>query len=620
MLSKTLRYRTDQRLALFIKENYTKEDVLLIQIFTPSKSKELLLHITKYIKNLLPNSTIIATTSVKNILNSTIGEGIIINFISRVDFEVKYYQNYHNCLKELKEDFFYLLYAVDFDRDGFKSEKKKLNLVASFYNDFILYENKILFEGGVVVSFKDLDSFDIRVCDFIQPIGRELKITKSKRNLLTKVENFTITKLYSHYLGEEFFKDLKEASFTFPLLLKDTNGYRASLILKTSSNSAVLDTKVDRYKKIRLGFSKSSKFYEKYIDMIKSFDLNKSSFVFILSSTARATFFEKNGFEYDLGVGIFSDSEFAIVDGKVYDTNLSVIVVNFKKDPKDLLKLKRHQKNLLLKDDITLDALSNIAKISSDELEELNQELEKKVAIEVEKNLKKDAILIHRSRLAQMGEMISLIAHQWKQPLSAISATSSGLQVRAELDRYDKDFFINSLLKIENFVNHLSNTIDDFSNFFKPSKQKKEFILEDAILKALNIATYSLTKNSIKIEKNIQKDIKLNTYENELIQVLLNLIKNAENILIKREIKDPKIIINAKKVDNKVIIEVIDNGGGVEKEIIDKIFEPYFSTKATKDSTGLGLYMSKFIVENSLLGELKLKNEKEGTNFSITLV
>ena len=264
--------------------------------------------------------------------------------------------------------------------------------------------------------------------------------------------------------------------------------------------------------------------------------------------------------------------------------------------------------------------MANIADISANELASLNASLEKRVKKEVENNLKKDAILIHRSRLAQMGEMISLIAHQWKQPLSAISATSSGLHIKIELDMYDKEFFIKSLSKIEEFVKHLSTTIDDFSNFFKPSKIKKEFFIEEAVTKALSIASYSLSKNSIDIVLDIDKNIKIFTYKNELIQVLLNIIKNAENILMKRAVLEPFVKIKVYHDDDKNIIEIIDNGGGIDDSIIDKIFEPYFSTKATDKSTGLGLYMSRFIVNESLGGELKVKNSEDGAIFSIILV
>jgi C4-dicarboxylate-specific signal transduction histidine kinase len=185
---------------------------------------------------------------------------------------------------------------------------------------------------------------------------------------------------------------------------------------------------------------------------------------------------------------------------------------------------------------------------------------------------------------------------------------------------YDKEFFLNSLTKIEEFVNHLSTTIDDFSNFFKPSKIKKDFYLYEAVDKALSIATYSLSKKSIDLVLDIDKTLKVKTYQNELVQVLLNLIKNAENILIKREIENPKIIIKVHKKDNEMIIQIQDNGKGIDSKIMKKIFEPYFSTKATKKSTGLGLYMSKFIVEDSLGGKLEARNSKDGAVFSIVLV
>jgi len=611
MRVKTIRYRTKPRLEQFVKENYESDKEVFIQLFLPSSKKDLAIEISKNLTSILPDSKIISTTTNKVLLNSTISDDIVINFIDDIKIKTTFFTNYIDLSKELKSPNLYLLYTTSLDHENLLKETKTIkNLLASFGNDFLIFNNQIKEDGFILIEFLEELNFDIEVINHIEPLGRELKISKCEKNTLSKIDEF------KPKLTKNCAQDIKKSSFTFPLLIDN----KPAIIQKERGDDIELDFKLDNNAKVNIGFSNSSEFYKKYKEIIKRFDNKPSSFLFLLSSIGRQEFFLNNSFEFDSALGIFSNSELAVIDSKVYDDNLSIFVLNISNSPTTTLKVKRYKTKDKNRQNYQIDALANIAKVSSSELQSLNEKLQLRVKKEVEKNLKKDSILIHRSRLAQMGEMISLIAHQWKQPLSAISATSSGLQVKAELDMYDRDFFISSLQKIENFVNHLSTTIDDFSNFFKPSKQKKEFLLYSALQKAVNIASYSLTKNHINLEIDAKKDIYLKSFENELIQVLLNLIKNAENILVKREIKNPKIWLKSFKKDDKVYIQVIDNGGGVENSIKNKIFEPYFSTKATSDSTGLGLYMSKFIVENSLNGRLELKNEKSGANFSIILV
>ncbi|NPA58837.1 MAG: PAS domain S-box protein, partial [Epsilonproteobacteria bacterium] len=223
--------------------------------------------------------------------------------------------------------------------------------------------------------------------------------------------------------------------------------------------------------------------------------------------------------------------------------------------------------------------------------------------------------LIQQSRLAQMGEMISMIAHQWRQPLSAISATSGSLTLKARMNNLDKDTVTNLAHRITEYAQHLSATIDDFRNFFKDNKQKEEVLLKDIVQNTLNIVNMSLANANIKIVTNLTSEIKIDTYSNELKQVVLNIIKNAEDVLVEKSIQNPQINIDA---DDRTIT-IYDNAGGIPEEIIGKIFEPYFSTKTKKDGTGLGLYMSKTIIEKHCGGKLSVYNSKDGAVFVIEL-
>jgi len=241
--------------------------------------------------------------------------------------------------------------------------------------------------------------------------------------------------------------------------------------------------------------------------------------------------------------------------------------------------------------------------------------LNAKIKEEEEKNKAHEKLMQQQYRLAQMGEMLSMIAHQWRQPLSAITATTGSIILKAKLNKLEKQTAIELAEKIKNFSLHLSSTIDDFRNFFKSNKTKTSTNFKKIIESVLLIAESSMETNNIRLELDIGEVYEFETYENELKQVLLNLIKNAEDALIDNKVENPTITI---KIDKNTII-VKDNAGGIPDEIKDKIFDPYFSTKLKKDGTGLGLYMSKLIVEDHCGGKLSVTNDRYGANFQITL-
>ncbi len=248
-------------------------------------------------------------------------------------------------------------------------------------------------------------------------------------------------------------------------------------------------------------------------------------------------------------------------------------------------------------------------------LSELNKTLESRIKIEVNKNREKDSAMFHQSRLAQMGEMLAMIAHQWRQPLSAISSTNSAINLKAQLGTLDNDTAIIFTNKITQYTQYLSSTIDDFRKFFKSDKEKSDTTYNKLVADTLQIIEVSISNHDIKLIVNTNSDKIVTTYDNEIKQVLLNLIKNAEDVLIDRKIDNPIIVVES--IDNQITVS--DNAGGVPIDIIDKIFEPYFSTKLKKDGTGLGLYMSKTIIEEHCEGKLTVSNNKDGAVFKIIL-
>ncbi len=250
---------------------------------------------------------------------------------------------------------------------------------------------------------------------------------------------------------------------------------------------------------------------------------------------------------------------------------------------------------------------------------ELNTSLKDKISFEVQKNREKDQQLIEQSRLAQMGKMISMIAHQWRQPLNAISFNSSGLELKAQLGTIDTDTVLKLSQQISANTQHLSQTIDDFRNFFKSEKIKVKISLNQIIKSVLNIIASSIDAKKIKIIQELNTNDSFYTYPNELQQVILNILQNAEDILTEKKIEDSYIKITTYQENSDYILKIKDNGGGISDNIMNEIFNPYFSTKLEKDGTGLGLYMSKIIVEEHCSGKISIENDTDGAVFTIKL-
>ena len=239
-------------------------------------------------------------------------------------------------------------------------------------------------------------------------------------------------------------------------------------------------------------------------------------------------------------------------------------------------------------------------------LKKMNEELNEKIKIEMKKNEEKTRISIQQSRMASMGEMLENIAHQWRQPLSTISVAASGIEIKKELNILNDEELSDSLKHIKNATQYLSNTIDDFRNFFVKDKIPSNINIRNTLNKTIDLISSTLAKEEITLIRNIQ-NINFTSYENELIQVLMNIFINAKDALANRK-SEKLIIVVIKQIEDNLVIKIKDNAGGVDSSIIDKIFEPYFTTKHQFNGTGIGLYMSKLIVEKHLIGEISVKN------------
>lgn len=231
----------------------------------------------------------------------------------------------------------------------------------------------------------------------------------------------------------------------------------------------------------------------------------------------------------------------------------------------------------------------------------------------------KDELILAQSRHVAMGEMIGMIAHQWRQPISVIAMGANNMLADIELEEVKEENFKKGALAIIHQTQYLSKTIDDFRNFFRPDKEKEKVILSNLMNETMTLFGKSLENNGIELIINIQEGISVETYSRELLQVLINLLKNAKEALVENTPTNRFIKIDITTKENDVIIRVCDNGGGIDPKIIQRIYEPYFSTKDDKNGTGLGLNMSKIIVEQHLHGSIIATNVEQGVCFKIRI-
>jgi len=271
--------------------------------------------------------------------------------------------------------------------------------------------------------------------------------------------------------------------------------------------------------------------------------------------------------------------------------------------------------------------LEHIISDKTEELQALNNSLEVKIQDELAKNREKDKQMMQQARSAALGEMIGNIAHQWRQPLSAISSTASGQQVQIQLGLTTNDEISKSLEDIQGYVSFLNQTINDFRDFFKEDKEKIEFAISDVVEKSISVANAGFKDNKIEIIHKLNPNNKAFGFPSELSQVFLNILNNAKDATIENNIKEKFVHIRSDEDETNHIIYIQDNAGGIPDKIIDKIFDPYFTTKHQAQGTGIGLYMSKDIVEKHMNGFLSVKNktiildEKEynGASFKISI-
>lgn len=318
-------------------------------------------------------------------------------------------------------------------------------------------------------------------------------------------------------------------------------------------------------------------------------------------------------------IEIHSKDEFHQMASKI-NSNVANIQKNIQKDEivmKDATKVLANIKSGNLGTRVTKhsnnESLNELKVMMNDMIDNLEDKIQKEITQRVEQ----EQILIQQSKLASMGEMIGNIAHQWRQPLTQISAIHMNMKVTYDFDKFSKEYLDTKIKEANKLTSYMSQTISDFQNFFKPQGEKECFSIEKACREAYHILESSLKYHGINVEFNVLEDTDIIGYKNEYSQVILNVLSNAKDILLERKIENPNVNIEIKEGENFAIVKIKDNAGGVNEEIINKIFEPYFTTRHKTQGTGIGLYMSKNIIERNMSGFINVSNVDNGALFTI---
>jgi len=250
------------------------------------------------------------------------------------------------------------------------------------------------------------------------------------------------------------------------------------------------------------------------------------------------------------------------------------------------------------------------------EMESLNKQLEEKVILKT-RELEDLRVVFHQARLASLGQMLANIAHQWRQPLTQLGLSLFNIKKEAHRQNLDELDAIQSDAK--QTIKNMSQTIDDFTNFFKPNKEQVRFNIRESINEAVALLGKTIIQESISIRTDIINVATLEGVPNELTQIFINLLQNSKDAFNMNNISNKIIRINVQVVDDMIHIEFIDNAGGISQDIIDKVFEPYFTTKHQFSGTGIGLFMSKMICEQSFNGSMYVESKDNETIFNIKL-
>lgn len=334
----------------------------------------------------------------------------------------------------------------------------------------------------------------------------------------------------------------------------------------------------------------------------------------ILDNTIEGIMIIEDGFIKDVNKSLLEILQYTDKSDLIGNLAVGVLIPTLTKKYIEFNTVLFQEVSLLSKEGTIIPAIIKIKDITLN-----NQEYKMVSILDMTEIKEKETLLIESAKLAEMGEMISVIAHQWRQPLSSISSIVTRLIMKTNMKSLSPELLIEKANEINKYLQYMSKTIDDFRNFFTPTKNKELVSLNDIVNNTHHIIEKTFEAKGIELDIDTTEMKKQYYYKNELSQVILNLLNNAKDALLEKQIDNPKVSITFKEDDINQYLYIQDNAGGIPENIINKIFDPYFSTKTKKNGTGLGLHITKTIIEKHSNGKIDVSNKKDGAIFEITL-
>ena len=651
-------YQSKSQLETFLNENsFNFSDEFLIQVFTGILDEDYIKQLLLDIQNLLPNAKIIGTSTDGEITNgkvSTHKTTISITKFNNVTLKLGYIE-YTNLKCDRKsaqllakkvyceETKVIIAFADGLNTNGevflngLSSISQNVVIAGGLSGDngvfdktFVFINDKVLSNGAVAVSLNGYLNVATEYSFNWQPIGKQLTITKAKDNIVYTIDDKTAYETYKYYLGEEVAQRLPAIGIEFPLIIK-RNGINIAraVVGLNDDESLVFAGDLHKGDTVQFGYGDSESILNSSTQIISNLSKVAIESVFVYSCMARRRFIP-DLIEGELEpltllgsvAGFFTYGEFFTQNcsssKELLNQTMTVLALSESNSIKKIAfdEYVKYDDNA-----ISTRALSHLINVTSNELQEINEDLE--ISIKREKKIvsNQEKFIFDQTKMAQMGDMIGNIAHQWRQPLGTISTAASSVQIQKDLGVLSDEFLNNSTNKIISNVNYLAETISIFRNFLKDDKEYKEHILQDTIKEVLTIVGTSLKDNHIKLIDEVDYDvlININMVAGELSQVIINIINNAKDAIVENNIENSFVELKCIKEDDIIRITIQDNAGGIPEHIMPRIFEPYFTTKGSSNGTGLGLHMSHSIITKNMNGKLYVKNDNDGAKFYIEL-
>ena len=636
---KSYTYKADGALELLIakeeREEIAAASSVLIQVFCGEGDVKFQ-KILSFLASQFPNATIIGASTDGEICNdevTTQKSVISITLFEHTQLKIAYadrQESFNNGVeiaqKLVTEDTKLLLSFADGIAcngeeylNGIASIAPHLTIAGGLAGDngalqctTIAVGEKLYHQGAVAVALysqilhvQNLYSFGWK------SIGLSHTITASDKNRVYTIDNMSAVAFYTKYLGEEIAELLPAIGIEFPLVMeKDGVRVARAVLEKHSDGSLSFAGNIAEGEEVYMGVGSKEEIVK---NPIEAEQMAVESF-FIYSCMARRRFLpelvakEIAPFAHLAPTsGFFTYGEF-FTNNKPELLNQTLTAValsesgNIKRVKKDFTHLEKSRKL-----NITQEALTNILNQTSKDLAEITELRER------------DMVSSQQAKLVQMGEMVNMIAHQWRQPLNAISAASIKMSMQAQMGMATEEEIEKTMHFIETTTQDMSKTINDFMNFTKPTDEKMCVLFQEIIDDILRMMGAQLKNHNINFIEEVEEHLEITTFNKDLEHILINLFSNARDAFDEKSIANKEIRLRAFREEDDCIIEVSDNAGGIPDGVIDKIFNPYFTTKEQGKGTGLGLYMSKKILVETIGGHIDVCNTEDGAKFTIRL-